>query len=460
MFTPKSEKQAESDPSREAVLRKLRALHDERSADASVSKRARKDPYSQSSVTDTQCKFLVGDKKVTFKEDKIFLSSMSPVFWQMFNGSLKERGPVHIPDIDPDTFTIMLRFLHEGKCHFKSKGQAALAMNAAEKYMLPELKRKCARFLQPEHSEDLWVALECGTLYNVDNLTLAALQVISEKTDVILKHPMFLGISKASLLAVVKSKSLCDTSEIQLFEATLAWAKAQCEKQGLQCDGHNLRQQLGEVLQHIRFLVMDSEEFNEVRQSGVLTLEEMEEYEDYTRSRGTDRPKRLCPVAKPRKKAEEQRGCSFIRIIFATRPYFLHNSGKINVLRERFSIANTIYLKSVIVSSQEINGANRGRSYLEDIRVRVNRSEGKYRGQVAYGREICIPLSEPVELEEMKCYNFYTLFGARGYYPCYTARVCSSCVLKSDEPGVIIGFEYSIADEELLDVSALHHVSF
>ena len=58
----------------------------------------------------TDVTFVVGAvPSVKVTAHKLVLSARSPVFCAMFDGPLAESGDIEIPDIDGDTFNVILR---------------------------------------------------------------------------------------------------------------------------------------------------------------------------------------------------------------------------------------------------------------------------------------------------------------------------------------------------------------
>ena len=53
--------------------------------------------------------FHVGTDKTPIQAHKYMLASSSPVFYSMFDGPVAEKGNVIIPDIEPETFEIILK---------------------------------------------------------------------------------------------------------------------------------------------------------------------------------------------------------------------------------------------------------------------------------------------------------------------------------------------------------------
>lgn len=89
-------------------------------------------------------------------------------------------------------------------------------------------------------------------------------------------------ISSATLASLLDQKSL-NVSELDLFEALLHWAEAECQRLELQPTGTNRRAVLMKAgaLSKIRFLVLSLQQFTEGPEcSGVLTAEEISALRD------------------------------------------------------------------------------------------------------------------------------------------------------------------------------------
>ncbi|XP_076091488.1 BTB/POZ domain-containing protein 6-like [Mytilus galloprovincialis] len=55
--------------------------------------------------------FLVGSEKKAIPTHKTILASRSPVFNTMFEGSLPEKGEIAVPDIEENTFRVLLQYI-------------------------------------------------------------------------------------------------------------------------------------------------------------------------------------------------------------------------------------------------------------------------------------------------------------------------------------------------------------
>ena len=76
-----------------------------------------------------------------------------------------------------------------------------------------------------------------------------------------LQSDEFLTISLECLIFVLEQDSLC-SSEAELFNSVIKWAKSSCLAKSKEVNGENLRSELGAAIQHIRFSTMRGEEFD------------------------------------------------------------------------------------------------------------------------------------------------------------------------------------------------------
>ncbi|XP_068085064.1 BTB/POZ domain-containing protein 3 [Anabrus simplex] len=223
----------------------------------------------------SNCIFIVGESKVYFSAIKGFLIRVSPVFERMFYGELRETEPTEVPDIEPDVFNTMLRFIYGCDWSFKSNAKAVELCYAAHKYMIHDLLQRCVEHLWPTTISDVWTALEVGNLYSLPELRDAAMKIINENSSAVLESSDILHISQDCLTDILRGNALEIPNEMDVFKMCYKWALTQCEQKGLAVDGPTLRNELGEALNHIRFLVMGSKEFvDDVITTGILTTEE------------------------------------------------------------------------------------------------------------------------------------------------------------------------------------------
>ena len=90
---------------------------------------------------------------------KTILAARSPVFAVMFKHPSKEKlaGIVNVPDIEPDVFKVLLRYIYIGQVPLQRMDKLAIGLlAAADKYLLEKLKKACRDHLvNPSDSKGL-----------------------------------------------------------------------------------------------------------------------------------------------------------------------------------------------------------------------------------------------------------------------------------------------------------------
>ena len=95
------------------------------------------------------------------------------------------------------------------------------------------------------------------------------LDIIANQADVVFGSSSFLVLSRDLLEEIVQQPGV-NASEMEIFRASVSWAKTECKRQGLRETSVHLRQVLGHVLEHIQFQFMSRGDVNEVLESEVL----------------------------------------------------------------------------------------------------------------------------------------------------------------------------------------------
>ena len=101
-----------------------------------------------------------------FPAHKGILAARSPVFSAMFQHPSKEKmtGVVDVPDIEPDVFKELLRYIYTGEVPWNRMDEVAAGLlAAADKYLLEKLKNACE-----EHLTDRISPANCIKLLSLD----------------------------------------------------------------------------------------------------------------------------------------------------------------------------------------------------------------------------------------------------------------------------------------------------
>lgn len=144
-----------------------------------------------------------------------------------------------IIEFDPETFRILLDYLHTGSCPLTCSNIPGLIC-AAEHYDLPELLQACfhhaKQFLRIEVVCVMLCALESyywryTSASELVNMIMVFVEPIAYQ---LFQNPDFITLSE-SMVQMIMSRELA-VVEIKKFEAMLAWAKNKIEKQSSKLD--------------------------------------------------------------------------------------------------------------------------------------------------------------------------------------------------------------------------------
>lgn len=133
-----------------------------------------------------------------------------------------------IIEFDPETFRILLDYLHTGSCPLTCSNIPGLIC-AAEHYDLPELLQACfhhaKQFLRIEIVCVMLCALEnyYWRYSSASELVNMILAFVETRAFQLFQNPDFLTLSE-SMVQMIMARSL-EVVEIKKFEAMLKWAK-------------------------------------------------------------------------------------------------------------------------------------------------------------------------------------------------------------------------------------------
>ncbi|KAL3858821.1 hypothetical protein ACJMK2_009073 [Sinanodonta woodiana] len=218
--------------------------------------------------------FFIGKQRQEVTAHKYVLISRSSIFYAMMCGLLQETGTINIPDIEPDVFEQLLRYVYFEA--FQPDGDSILALlYAAKKYAIGNLIDKCVSWLE----EGVCVDNVCSILqqahtFDEQDLQKKCLEFIMDQGSSVLKHSSFRNLSPECVEMVISQDELCMKEE-EIYEAIKDWAGNECARKSIQPSAENMRQALGGLKDLIRFSVMDGKYFaDKVAGDSILTADE------------------------------------------------------------------------------------------------------------------------------------------------------------------------------------------
>lgn len=223
----------------------------------------------------TDIVFLVGEEGKRFAAHKLILACRSNVFDEMFYGPLAEKkDEIRVEDEHPEAFDCLLKFLYANKSEVKTEF-AVVTLYSAKKYNIKKLEEECVKQLKNKLSlENVLTILPQAMLFDEEALIETCLTKIDENTKAVFMSDEFTEISNATLCFLLKRDNL-NASELEIFRAVQNWSKKECDRNGLQTSGEQLRKVMGDAMKLIRFpLISATDLATFVIPIGILTESE------------------------------------------------------------------------------------------------------------------------------------------------------------------------------------------
>jgi len=204
------------------------------------------------------------------------LATGSTVFYAMLYGGLadKEAEEIVVPDVDPEAFLAMLKYLYCDDIQLEPDTVLA-TLYSAKKYIVPHLARECVRFLETSlTARNACLLLSQARFFEEPELMQRCWDVIDAQAEIALLSEGFTDIDFNTLLTIMRRETL-NCGEITVFRAAREWARAECGRREEEPTPENMRTILGAAMQCIRFPCMALQEFADCpAQSGMLSLQE------------------------------------------------------------------------------------------------------------------------------------------------------------------------------------------
>ncbi|KAJ2945408.1 hypothetical protein O0L34_g214 [Tuta absoluta] len=248
----------------------------------------------------TDCELAVGTEAERVPAHRVLLASASPVLASMIYGPMPTPPyqPLLLPDIEPEIAHLLLKYIYTDNIVLSSCDVACSLYRAAHYLLMSHPAAVCKAYLVDNVSAEYALRIyEFAQLYGEDELVQKCMKVMQEQASTVLQ---LVGKSSESprIGTLVKLFSLPDLnikSEMELLQAadrygqlTQAGNKGQQPSTSSQLveDTQNkaadspiqtvdVRLLLRPLLQQIRFLAMDPEEFAKYDMSHLLSQSEL-----------------------------------------------------------------------------------------------------------------------------------------------------------------------------------------
>lgn len=238
--------------------------------------------------------FLVGPDEVQVQACKFMLAYRSRVFREMLARlEPNEFVQVPLPNEDPEAFQRFIKYLYLDELDCADDFDSLISYaRLAVKYGIKDLQDR----LYILHMKDIvtetnvCLLLEATFQFYRPDCMENWLAYIDAHCQEVIHTEAFRCLSYDNVLSIVQREALC-VDELDLFNAVIGWASAECLRQNLDSTPENQRAVLTEILSHIRFSIMDLHEFaNGPATVGVLTGEEVANVVMYARAPNNTEP--------------------------------------------------------------------------------------------------------------------------------------------------------------------------
>lgn len=186
------------------------------------------------------------------------LLSASDVFEAMFNGKWKETAEATMEDTTAAAFKEFLQFFYFSRVKL-TKEYVGAVMKLGHMYNVIHCVNACAQFMMNIMTDEnvCWV-YKYALTYSCEELKKYCEAVIGIYTKRVIKSESFLNCNREILNEIVKMDSL-HCSEVELFDACMAWVKAAAQQDQLTV--LIVKAYLGKSFHEIRFGLIKLQEF-------------------------------------------------------------------------------------------------------------------------------------------------------------------------------------------------------
>ena len=205
-------------------------------------------------------KLIVGNK--TIPAHKSLLVAASEYFRAMFGGDFVEsyRKEIAMPGLSESGLTVVIDALYTG-CLNLTDDNVLEILSTADQLEMKDILDCCEDFLvSATDTANCFQLLQLSEKYTLPRLNQEIEQFIIRNFLDVCRHPMFTGISQEALVTFISNDEL-DFREIDIFRGVMNWF-----------DNKNDQKSISEVMAHIRFTFMTSEEIvNEVLTQPIIS---------------------------------------------------------------------------------------------------------------------------------------------------------------------------------------------
>ncbi|XP_076044890.1 BTB/POZ domain-containing protein 6-A-like isoform X2 [Oratosquilla oratoria] len=214
--------------------------------------------YKSGQYSDLSISFPDYQENVTVH--KLVLAMSSPVFGSMFMGASGVGSELFLHD-SPKKFYKLLDHMYQDRMDLHSVDEALDLYTIAIKYKVEGAIRTCSKFIIENLTPNTTLAALEASLRSGDvAMQNKSLEMLNKDPDGTIEPKAVEGLKLETLKGLIH-KDLYVSSELLVFQAVIAWGKAQLTQKGEETSGNAIRREAEALLREVRFLTLKCDEF-------------------------------------------------------------------------------------------------------------------------------------------------------------------------------------------------------
>lgn len=217
--------------------------------------------YKNAEYSDVE--FLLKDRNgnaCTIPAHRLLLMSRSTVFGRMFSSDMEVGRRVDITDVSAEAFAEYLQFFYSVNVVLTSQNIGEV-LKLIDKYKTPGFYSACDKFMLQSASES--VAYEYYALVLSYDLPLEIKvkceQILGLNRKLVFDTSNGVIDNRLIISNILQSDEL-DGDEMDIFRDVMAWVKASLKQLKKTLTPENIKQEMGDFMEHIRFPIMNSKD--------------------------------------------------------------------------------------------------------------------------------------------------------------------------------------------------------
>ncbi|OQV18032.1 putative BTB/POZ domain-containing protein 6 [Hypsibius exemplaris] len=192
----------------------------------------------------------------------------------MFYGDLAEKAVVPIPDVEPEAFHILIKYLYCEESLGLTLENAMDTLYCAKKYAVRRLLKQCRHFLQENLTpEEAFTIHAKAVIWDEPKTAELAMCTLSSQTGKFFSSPSFMELPEKLLKKFLDSDEL-SVSENEIYQAVRKWVVKHTENNPDY--GNEFKRVFSRLIYGIRLPVMKPTEIaNGPAEDGILTPAEL-----------------------------------------------------------------------------------------------------------------------------------------------------------------------------------------